>query len=366
MSQSNQMAHPGEHPGGHYEPPIDLAHLSLLDEQIDENILGTPGYTPSDLVELTGWTLDELNDIFIWSGLPNVSASDVAYNPSDREGLILLKQGADREGLSHDEIGTLIRSISFAMAKLATSEIESLVYRLTKRGMSDTAARLRVAEYAPSQVESSIELMDVLWRRHFAAAIHRLTTGALLLRGVSDDDQQFPLMCAVGLARVVDFASVTANFGAADYIRFVQDFNDRIADIVIAQGGRIIKLNGDLVLWVTAQAEASADIALELTKLDLPGYSLELQQAVTWCRIVAIHGHIFGPGVNLVNHLALLAPPGSVLLDDAAVNQLRQNPRFQFAVQPLLDVKGVGEVQPALLSEVLPADETRGGKQNSA
>ena len=336
-------------PGLPHEPPVDLAALSLLDEQIDQNILGEPGYSPADLAYLTGWTLEELNDIFVWSGLPNPYPSEVAYNPSDREGLVLLKQGADREGLSREELGTLIRSISFAMAKLATSEIESLVYRLTKRGMSDTAARLLVAEYAPSQVESSIELKDVLWRRHFAAAIHRLTTRAILLRGVSDNAHQFPLMVAVGVAQIVDFTSVTAGFGAADYIQFVQDFNDRIADIVVAAGGRIVKLTGDQVMWVNAQAAATVETAAKLAALGGEGFLAPIQAAVTWCRLVAIHGHVFGPGVNLVNHLVGLAPAGGVLLDSAAVEQLAQNPKFQFEAQPEIEINGIGTVRPSLL-----------------
>jgi adenylate cyclase len=320
--------------------PTDIVGLMRLDEKIDETVLGKQVFSLRQLSEVTGWTTEQIADIFLWSAMPKADIDDIAYTMSDSAALIKLKQAADREDLTMDEIGTVVRSLSYAMEKLAFSEVESLVHRLSQRGLNDTEARIKVAGYAPKVADSSMRQIEVLWRRHLAAAIHRLTTETILQRGVSDDAGQFPILAAVGYARIVDFSEVTADFGASEYVQFVQDFNNRTADIVNAAGGRVIKLMGDTAVWVTAKADTSCDIALKLSRLTDSGFPAEVQIGVTWCRLVAIHGDIFGPGVHLAARLAEAAPPGEVYLNAAAAAQIKRNLAFALTEAPPLTGKG--------------------------
>jgi adenylate cyclase len=332
------------------DAPVDLAALSQLDAEIDEQVLGPAKYNFAELAEASGWQADDLTDLFLWSGTPLADTESRSFTEGDLYGLIQLRNMANSEGLDVEGIAAMARSLSYSMERLALTEVEAIVQHLSRKGLSDTEARAEAARYAPTQSEMLLEQIATLWRRHFAAAIHRLTTGAILHRGVSDDDQQLPLVCAVGYARISDFVAETANFDVAAFAKLVQDFHNLAGDTIIAAGGRIIKYMGDFIVWVTATTAASADIALQLVQMQEHGFGTHLQVSVVWSRVMSIHGDIFGPGVNLAVRLAELAPEGGVLIDDSAANQIAHISRFNLCSQPEFEIKGMGPAKPFLLT----------------
>lgn len=334
----------------HRDLPVDLPALALLDETIDEKILGPLKYNVPELIEATGWSPEELAELFLWSGTPVGDPEARLYSQGDLDGLKELKDLAVREDLSNQSVGTLARSISFSMERLALTQVENIVHELTLQGRTDTAARIVAAEIAPEQGEVLLGQIAALWRRNFAGAVHRLTTGAILHRGVSDDDRQFPLICAVGYVRIADFTEITAGFDVDAYADFVQRFNNSAADIINAANGRIIKLMGDLAVWVTANAEASAEIALSLSQLSNTGFPGHLQCSITWCRVMSIHGDIFGPGVNLAAKLCEAVPADGVYIDDEAAAQLSRHSQFSITAAPTFEIKGLGTITPHLLT----------------
>lgn len=337
-------------PGHWHEPQIDLAALAILDQAIDATVVGEPELDFQQLAAAVDWSEEDLTDLCLWSGILPAVAGERFYTKKDLAGLIALDAYAKRENFDKEELGTLARSISYSMERLALTQVEAIVHRLAMRGMSDTAARIAAAEYAPTQNESILEQIQLLWQRHFAAAIHRLTTETILLRGVSDDDKQFPLIVGVGYARVYDFTAKAATFDVAAYAEFVQNFNNRAADIINSGGGRVVKLMGDTVVWVTPHIEAGAEIALRLAALDESGFDGQLQIALTWCRVMSLHGDIFGPGVNLAAKLSEFAPANGIFIDDAAAGQFMRNPRFTITAQPEIEIRGLGQVRPWILN----------------
>jgi len=336
-------------PAHWHEPQIDLAALAILDRDIDVTVMGEPEFDAQGLADAAGWPVEDIIDLCLWAGLPAVAGERV-YTKKDLAGLLALKEYAERDNLDRAALGTLARSISYSMERLALTQVEAIVHRLATSGLSDTAARVAAAEYAPMQNDAILEQIQLLWQRHFAAAIHRLTTETILLRGVSDDDKQFPLVVGVGYAKVADFTSKAAAFDVAGYARFVQNFNNRAADIINAGGGRVVKLMGDTAVWVTPSIDAGAEIALQLATLHESGFDGQLQIGLTWCRVMSLHGDIFGPGVNLAAKLSEYAPAGEIYIDDAAASQFVRNPHFFIEAQPELDIKGLGMVRPWILS----------------
>jgi len=333
-----------------HEPQIDLAALAELDQAIDATVLGEADLSFQELAAAGGWSLDDLAELCLWCGILPVTSGERVYTQKDLAGLRSLRAFVERENLDREALGTLARSISYSMERLALTQVEAIVHRLAMQGMSDTAARVAAAEYAPTQNEAILDQIHLLWQRHFAGAIHRLTTETILLRGVSDDDNQFPIIVGVGYARVSDFTAKAATFDVAGYANFVQEFNNRAADIINTGGGRVVKLMGDTAVWVTPHVEASAEIALRLVALSESGFDGQLQIAITWCRVMSLHGDVFGPGVNLAARLSELAPAGGIFIDDAAASQFVRNPRFKITAQPELEIKGLGAVRPWILT----------------
>jgi adenylate cyclase len=330
---------------------VDLAALAVLDAKIDGQVVGDAKFDFDELSQLSGWTLDELADVCVWSGTPAAAPGERVYTDLDLDGLKALSRLAEKEGLPNESVGALARSISYSMERLALTQVESIVHWLVKGGLSDTAARAAAADYAPTQSEPILEQIGVLWRRHYAAAIHRLTTETILLRGVSDDDRQFPLIVGVGYAKIADFSEVTAGFDVEGYASFVQKFDNQMSDIINSTGGRVVKLMGDTVVWVTPHAENSAEIALQMTQLKPEELDAKLRIGITWCRVMSFHGNIYGPGVNLASNLADLAPAGGIYLDDAAAGHFFRNSRFNVSPQPDTEIKGLGAVRPWTLTE---------------
>lgn len=334
--------------------PLDLAALADLDDQIDVRVLGNPAeYSLDELIEQTGWSGEEMAKLWLWAGLPPVDSTHRIYTKNDVEGLTQLKQFVETRGLDEKALSSLIRSLGSSMERLALWQVEAITQFLARvQGLADTPARLAAAGFAPGEGKVLLEQVNKLWLRHYAAAVHRLTTEAVLQRGVSDDDQQFPLLRAVGYARIVDFTEHTAAFGVAEYAEFVQDFHDRVADVVNLRGGRVIKNIGDSVLYIADDASAGASIALHLAQMDDHGFGARVQVALTWCRVLSVYGDVFGPGVNLAVLLASETPPGEVYADQAAAAMLARQSRnerragFELTDQPVIEIKGLGAVRP--------------------
>lgn len=329
-------------------PPVDLAALAELDDQIDAAVFGGPAlFDMDDLIAQSGWSREGMTKLWLWAGLPTVDSTQRIYTQTDLDGLINLKRLMESQGLDETALSSLIRSLGSAMERLALWQVEAITQYLARtEGLSDTAARLRAAGFAPAEAQALLEQITLLWLRHYSAAVHRLTTEAILQRGVSGDDQQFPLLRAVGFAKIVDFTVHTAHFDVAEYASFVQDFHDRVADIVNMGGGRVIKNMGDSVLFVADAADLAVGIALRLAALDEVGFGAQVQAAVTWCRVLSVYGDIFGPGVNLAAKLAVATPPGQVFVDREAGALLSRCPRFELREQGEVEIRGLGAVRP--------------------
>lgn len=331
--------------------PIDLADLAVLDGQIDYAVLGGPArYTLDELAAATGWSRADLEKLWLWAGLPVPDPTSAIYTDEDVAGLIEIRQLNDSEHFDEESLSSLIRSYGTAMERLATWQVETIIKHLASiHQLNDTQARIEAAVYAPSQSAILASQLQKLWRRHYASAIHRLTTETILRRGVSDEDQKFPLVCAIGFANIVDFAEHTSNLGVVEYTRFVQDFHDRVTDIVNVAGGRVINNVGDFVQFAAGHADNGAEIALKIAKLHEDGFSAEVQVAFVWSRVMSCYGDIYGPGVNLATLLSREAPPNSVLVDPNTAAAFAHKSQYRFAEQPEITLKGVGKLRPMKL-----------------
>jgi len=332
--------------------PLDFAALADLDDRIDEKVFdGPPQYSLNELVEQTGWSQAEMKNLWLWSGLPAVDLDRRMYTQADLDGLKQLKVIVAEKGLDEKALSALIRSLGSSMERLALWQVEAITqFRARVDGLGDTDARYVSASFAPGEGPALLTQIHSLWLRHYAAAVHRLTTQALLQRGVSADDQQFPLLRAVGFANIVNFNAITARFSVPEYADFVQEFHDRAADIVNMGGGRVVKNMGNSIEFMADSASAAADIALQLAALERPEYGAQVQAGLTWCRVLTVYGDVFGPGVNLASLLARAAEPGVVLVDQAAAEVLARSDRFQLDQRAEIELEGLGPVAPVQIA----------------
>jgi len=333
------------------KPQINLTSLIELDSKIDEQILGgQPTYTLLELSELTGWSAEELEQLWLWAGLPTPAQDEPIFNDGDRDGLRALRDLFKTEHLELENLSSMVRGLATTVERLAIWQVEALVkYMAASRNLTDTEARIAAAKWVPAQADMLTFFFRKVWLRHFAAAIHRLTTETVLRRGVSDDDDQFPLVCAVGYAVVSDYMGHTSSYDNGDISRFIRTFHDRVADLINTKGGRIINNAGDSVTYVAPRADIGADIALAIANLQKEGFTASVKGAVTWCRIFSDYGDVFGPGVNLCRTLAWIAPANTVFTDSTTAATLQSFSGYQLEPQPERELDGLGAIQPIKL-----------------
>jgi adenylate cyclase len=97
----------------------------------------------------------------------------------------------------------------------------------------------------------------------------------------------------------------------------VSRFEDVAHDTVTALGGRVVKMIGDEVMFVTETATDATRIALALAEAYADDELLsDVRVALAVGPVLVQDGDFYGPGVNLASRAAGIAAPGSVLVSD--------------------------------------------------
>ena len=148
---------------------------------------------------------------------------------------------------------------------------------------------------------------------------------------------------AVGFADVCGFTSLSRFVDLPHLELVVQSFEDVCAS-ALGDRAQIVKLAGDGVLYALPAVD------------DAVSASVHLVAAARACRVlppvrvglafgpVLVRRHdCFGPAVNLASRLVGAAPPGAVVVSDAAHDEAREQP-WAWRRLPRRALKGVGSV----------------------
>jgi adenylate cyclase len=209
------------------------------------------------------------------------------------------------------------------------------------RTLAATARRL-------TDATSAIFLESLGERREGSSLLEQLqlaaTGGDLLVRMPDEllrpilyrsalDSQQFNrvagdgtapvLQLSVGFCDLVGSTSMLTSLPADVAGRAVLEFEAAATDITQRHGGRLIKLIGDEVLYVSVDPRASEAVAGDLvawvgTHDVLSGARAGIARGDVFVR----GGDVYGPTVNLAARLVGVAPPGAVVIADDGGDEL--------------------------------------------
>jgi adenylate cyclase len=137
----------------------------------------------------------------------------------------------------------------------------------------------------------------------------------MLLRS-RHDPGALPDLC-VGFADMVGFTMLSQQLSEEELAALVSRFEDVAHDTVTARGGRVVKMIGDEVMFVTETATDAARIALALAEAYADDELLsDVRVALAVGPVLVQDGDFYGPVVNLASRAAGIAAPGSVLVSD--------------------------------------------------
>ncbi|EFQ83771.1 adenylate/guanylate cyclase catalytic domain protein [Aeromicrobium marinum DSM 15272] len=302
-------------------------------------------YTTAQVAERGGVGPEQAQRLWRALGFPDPGET-VAFGDADVRAIRSVQAGIEQGVLEDDTTVRLTRALGQTMAKLADWEVSTLIDQLERDvGAGRAGSRLERATWLAQHAAPVFEeLMLHVWRRHLAAAAARLEAlGAA-------DEELLSMQMTVGFADLSRFTSLSNSLDDNDLAALVERFEERCADLITAQGGRVIKTLGDAILYVSPDPCGATRTALDLvaqvgSRDDLPAIRVGLATGSVISRL----GDVFGPPVNLAARLSHVARSNRVLVDDDTAATLGQE--FEQRALPPRPLRGFGNVSPITVSQ---------------
>lgn len=319
-----------------------------------ELLLGEmPHLDAYDVARLAGTSAARVMHFWRTLGFAGVAPTDPVFARSDAEALRSALTLLEECGLTETAFRALVRAAAHSADRLAVWQVEALVDDAGRRYvLDDLSARIVVLDTVGEAVGALERLSTHAWRRHLLALLER-TESAYARVGMSDQADELPLERAIGFVDVVSYTERTSQLGASELGELLEAFDERARDVLTEVGARVVKTLGDGVLFVADDLATGIEASLALydsfADSEVP---IELHGGVTWGRVLARAGDVFGPSVNLASRLADRARPGELLTDNVTWAMTRSCGLSEEVVGkplPPATLHGIGEVEPVLL-----------------
>jgi adenylate cyclase len=262
-----------------------------------------------------------------------VPAEDVkTFTDEDVEVFVAFGLGGQIFG--EDLIMQIIRVIGSATARIAEATVSQFTVSLIDQARDKPLNEFDIVRWNESTVSMLpivVRSIDVLLRRHIEA---RGRTGLLMTewQGIDTLDR------AVGFCDLVGYTAFSGKITAPDLDAAVGTFGNRASDIVVDNGGSVVKLLGDEVMFVAPNPETACRIGLALAEAFAADPVLpEVRIGLAAGQVVLREGDYYGPVVNLAARVVKQSVPGLVLAP-ASFRELA--PGFAYEDGGTHDLKG--------------------------
>jgi adenylate cyclase len=306
----------------------DLLDLLTVDRLLVPSAIR---YCEAEVSERSGMPVELSRRFWRALGFPDPTPDDKLFTDLDIGAIQLLESMVELGVADVETLLQLARVVGSSMARIADAEISAAMLGISvapDSGDSVEAAD-RFARVADQTLPALGRLLEFVWRRQFQAAVRR----AMLLRS-RGESTTLPELC-VGFADMVGFTMLSQQLSEEELALLVSRFEDVAHDVVTSRGGRVVKMIGDEVMFVTESTTAAAHIGLGLAETYADDKLLsDVRVGLAVGPVLVQDGDYYGPVVNLANRLADIAAPGSVLVTDEfhaalleELPQVRQNRR---------------------------------------
>lgn len=267
-----------------------------------------PRYTAAEIAARLGVSADRLMRLSLAVGVPPATAADAIYNDDDVEMFAQFAGGAAIFG----EVGALrfSRTVGSALARIAEAAVSLFQVNVEAplRAAGDGELQLAQENLRGIQSLRHVEIiMRGLFRVHMEVAIRRLREAR---PRSSVDSARF----AVGFVDLVGFTPLSQAMSSADLAEVVARFEDTAHDVVTERGGRLVKVIGDEVMFVTVDPAVACDVALSMVERFAGDPAVTPRGGLALGDVVVRGGDYYGPIVNLASRVAELAVPQELLV----------------------------------------------------
>jgi len=246
-----------------------------------------------------------------------------------------------RDLIGEEEVLSVVRVVGSSAARIARATTELL--RVNFRPPIDsTPARLTDAVEAytaliDASLPSFLDATGALVRRHLAAVL--------------DDDQAWQVdesrsatlqEHAIGFADLVGFTAFTEGADAREFMTAMARFERDVQDAVVANGGTVVKLIGDEVMFATPDATSAVRVAGALVSVGQDIAGLDGMRVGLSCgQVIRSGGDYYGTVVNTAARIVGQAYTDAIVATQMFVDELPAT----FDTQPLgpHELRGITE-----------------------
>ena len=220
-----------------------------------------------------------------------------------------------RAMLGPDAGQPLARVIGSTMTQLADAIVDTfrVQVEIPRRGRGEPYSHV-VEDYARAGAVVIPEL---------AAAVGDVLVGHILAASRANwvpDEQRSAVTrdLTVGFADVVDYTRSARALTPAELAAAIGRFESRVGELVGRHRGRVVKLIGDEVMFVTEDPGAAARLALAIiAELRTDPQMPQVRIGLAAGPVVTLQGDYYGDVVNLAARLVKAAEPGGALVSES-------------------------------------------------
>ena len=181
------------------------------------------------------------------------------------------------------------------------------------------------------------KVMEFVWRRHLGDAARRRRLRASAGEGNT---------MAVGFADLVGFTAQTQQLDEEELAEVVGRFESIAYDVVSAHGGRVVKMIGDEVMFVSDSYRNGAEIAVALAETYRNDDALsDVRVGLASGSVLEREGDVYGPVVNTASRIVSIAYPGAVVVSESIYLALADEDEFAFKSIRQHYLKDIGRVR---------------------
>jgi class 3 adenylate cyclase len=297
-------------------------------------IRGGPAMTFDETVERSGLSTDEMRRIIRTAGFADPEPDARVFTQQFAELAESLAAGTAVFG--EESMYQLLRVLGSTMARVADAVVSAFLVNVEPAARREDPVGLGVARAnveAAGLLPMLAPALDVLLRGHLLVA-QRTAIPEESLAGYETQ------RLYVGFADLVGSTELAERLSMTELGSLLTSFEHLATDTVTAGGGRVVKLIGDEIMFVAADARSAGTIALDLVSTFLRDSDVPAVRAgLAGGSVMLRDGDVFGPVVNLAARIAKVAEPGEVVTtaDVSMATGLRSEDRG------LHQLKGIAE-----------------------
>jgi len=269
------------------------------------------------------------------AGFPDPEPGAPVFADQDIEMFEVMKAGLEFFG--EDVIIQLLRVLGSASARIAEAAISAFFVNVVPTTLERDSSDLALARANTD----SIKLLDGLTRGFDALVRHHIEQGFRPGTPPEGSGGIDLVRKSIGFADLVGSTPWTQQLDFITLSHALSQFETIASEIVVAYRGRVVKLIGDEVMFVSDDAVAAVDIALALIDAFAAHDVLPpLRAGIASGEVVARDGDFSGTIVNLAARALSVAEPSTVLVDRATGIAVDDDVRFVARAEREYELKG--------------------------